>query len=760
MQRRVCALVLGMHRSGTSCVAGALAQLGFAPPAQLIGANPANPKGHWEATPVARFNDRILEFAGSDWRDWAELNLNWHNSPYHDRFVEEGVTILNDMFGDAPMIVLKDPRICRLTDVWRDILRREGFSTITFMPLRHPAEVSASLAVRNQINPTQAQFLWLRYMLDAERETRRTRRFMFRYVDFVCDWRGMLDRARSRADAIFPRLNDTTAATVDTFVDQALYRNRLNDDGHALLHPLVAEAYAIFSAWSDGDENPGDYERLDEIEVAFTALGRRVRPIFAAFDNIQTQLDTLGASASRQKCRVDEVLTHLVTSNAANGNATTDLQAVFVTQSTDLNGLITAVSALSERLLDSEHGLLGEFAGLIADDVGSARDFSATRNALTTAENENSQLRDEVGALRNHAELLQAEVESQTSAALAIQHAQQQSEAEAAMFVQQATATIGDLEVRVSVLASELEQKRAETDQIYAERDALQDQVAGLEAELASAAEREREYQANLDRTSGEFLHALDDVVAISHLLRNAEQANVKLAAENQSRKDAAQQMQAQERKIQSLQSQIEVLREQLEIKVQERRALRTKKEQADEKLIKLRAEHAQLQATSTDLKEALAESKAKMASLSEQLARKVAGKTEADRKLHKLRHRQDALIAQNSENESKRKAAEQKARTDHLNIAHAASILERMASEKLSFPRPSHRSDALAKLPGTPLWRWKRFCTKLAAQGAFDPNAYLLLNPDVAASGVDPLVHYLTKGQAERRPIYPHKNA
>ena len=43
-------LVLGMHRSGTSSVAGALIRLGGAAPLNLMPPTEDNPKGYWEST--------------------------------------------------------------------------------------------------------------------------------------------------------------------------------------------------------------------------------------------------------------------------------------------------------------------------------------------------------------------------------------------------------------------------------------------------------------------------------------------------------------------------------------------------------------------------------------------------------------------------------------------------------------------------------------------------------------------------------------
>lgn len=49
--------------------------------------------------------------------------------------------------------------------------------------------------------------------------------------------------------------------------------------------------------------------------------------------------------------------------------------------------------------------------------------------------------------------------------------------------------------------------------------------------------------------------------------------------------------------------------------------------------------------------------------------------------------------------------------------------------------------------------WQSKRMHSLLKQRGLFDTDAYLRLNPDVAAGDIDPLIHYLLHGLGEGRP-------
>ena len=69
-------LVLGMHRSGTSAVAGALRLLGATPPKHVLPAAPDNPSGFWEAMSILGANDWILSKGGAAWYDCLRFDAN------------------------------------------------------------------------------------------------------------------------------------------------------------------------------------------------------------------------------------------------------------------------------------------------------------------------------------------------------------------------------------------------------------------------------------------------------------------------------------------------------------------------------------------------------------------------------------------------------------------------------------------------------------------------------------------------------------
>jgi hypothetical protein len=62
-----CVLVLGMHRSGTSAIAGSLGFLGYETSKNLMAPTKYNAKGYFENMSIFALNERILEAGGARW---------------------------------------------------------------------------------------------------------------------------------------------------------------------------------------------------------------------------------------------------------------------------------------------------------------------------------------------------------------------------------------------------------------------------------------------------------------------------------------------------------------------------------------------------------------------------------------------------------------------------------------------------------------------------------------------------------------------
>ena len=250
-------VVLGMHRSGTSSVAGALTLLGAAAPRTLMAPAADNPRGFWESHVVMVLDDVLLAEAGSSWSDWRRLLRTPDPAAARDRIVRA----LADEFGDAGTIVLKDPRMCRLFPAWRGAMEQAGYRPLIITPLRHPSEVAASLVARNPISREQGLRLWLRHVLDAEATSRGLPRHFMLWSSFMADWRAEVALINARlGTALAPAAGDDGAG-IDAFLTPDLHRQR----DEAPTPALVAQAWSVLGDLARHGEHPDLHAALDAL---------------------------------------------------------------------------------------------------------------------------------------------------------------------------------------------------------------------------------------------------------------------------------------------------------------------------------------------------------------------------------------------------------------------------------------------------------------------------------------------------------------
>ena len=263
MSGKTALVVLGMHRSGTSSVAGALALLGARAPQTLMRPAQDNPKGFWESEVLAELNDRLLAAGGSAWSDWRRFDLA-SVADALPAFRAEAADKLAAEFGGADLIVLKDPRICRLFAFWRGVLEDSGYRVVVVSPLRAPAEVAASLMARNAMSRSHALRLWLRHVSDAERASRNQPRLFLAWSDFIADWRRQVDRMSRDLGVVFDRTPDAQAQVDDFLSAELKHQNAAEGvpDAVRRTHQLL-----LLTA-RDGD-HPDLQRDLDGLRQAF-----------------------------------------------------------------------------------------------------------------------------------------------------------------------------------------------------------------------------------------------------------------------------------------------------------------------------------------------------------------------------------------------------------------------------------------------------------------------------------------------------------
>lgn len=187
--RPVALFVLGMHRSGTSSLTRVLSLCGGTLPAGLSGADSSNPLGYWEPRRAIHLNEVMLHRHGSIWFD-PSLRLQEPDAFDADEKAACIAKIRSYLatLPDAPFVVIKEPRITMLADMWFEAARLAGYDIATAVAVRHPQEVIASVVARDRASPELAAALWLKYNLLAERATRALPRVFVEYFNLLEDW--------------------------------------------------------------------------------------------------------------------------------------------------------------------------------------------------------------------------------------------------------------------------------------------------------------------------------------------------------------------------------------------------------------------------------------------------------------------------------------------------------------------------------------------------------------------------------------------
>jgi hypothetical protein len=269
-------IVLGMHRSGTSALAGALAMAGARLPARLMPAQIDNPSGFFEPEKIVALHDRLLSAAGISWQSLQPVADEWLSTAEARAYVDELVTAVRQDYDDATLFVIKDPRMCRLMPLWRTVLERLGTRASFVIPIRHPLEVARSLATREnkRFSLRYGCLLWLAHMLDAERESRSSPRVFVHYDRLLDDPVRVVEDIISKVTGRRPALAGAMATAVRSFVDPHLrhhYAQMEELRSHSALYRWLGSAYGALGALVHYPHDRAAQASLDAIGDSFAS---------------------------------------------------------------------------------------------------------------------------------------------------------------------------------------------------------------------------------------------------------------------------------------------------------------------------------------------------------------------------------------------------------------------------------------------------------------------------------------------------------
>jgi hypothetical protein len=211
-------LVLGMDRSGTSLMTYIIHRLGAALPSDLVGASRGNPSGHWEPRRLVMLNHAILGRFQRCWNDPRPLPPSWFRSPAALNAVRHIATEIEQGYGDAPLLVIKDPRLCQLLPLYLEALASLRIQPLALLQVRPANEVAQSLTDRDGMPAGLSHLLWLRAITDAELYSRHLPRVWVTFAQVSSGWRDVVNRIADQLHLQWPVPPLAAADSIEHFV--------------------------------------------------------------------------------------------------------------------------------------------------------------------------------------------------------------------------------------------------------------------------------------------------------------------------------------------------------------------------------------------------------------------------------------------------------------------------------------------------------------------------------------------------------------
>lgn len=182
-------VVLGMYRSGTSCVARCVHELGayFGPESEHFPADEFNKGGYFEILEMMKLNRKALAFFGMQHFRIEPIPEDWQELPGANLLAEDLASILVKFFDRQDRWGWKEPQASVLLPVYRHVFATLNLEPTYVICVRSPLDVFGSQVTHSHL-PAIGEAgvgLWLQYTLTALRESKGARRIVIPYEDFL-----------------------------------------------------------------------------------------------------------------------------------------------------------------------------------------------------------------------------------------------------------------------------------------------------------------------------------------------------------------------------------------------------------------------------------------------------------------------------------------------------------------------------------------------------------------------------------------------
>jgi glycosyltransferase involved in cell wall biosynthesis len=282
--------LLGMHRSGTSLIANAVAVLGASLGNNLLPSKEDNPSGFWENEAIVGLNDRLLAATHSSWYHIASPKSTLIEHETLADLRNEARAILSSEFPGGTMWAFKDPRAIRLWWFWREVLSDLHREERNILIVRHPLSVAQSLSTRNKFTIKHGLLLWLSHYLADWQSYGNT---LYAAIDYDRFLRAPDNQLARIANIIGISISDNMLRDITDGIVRPQLRHHFLDEVEITsddpLIALVMRCYHAIIAYAEGG-------RADAFSDAMVALSHE----FHQMDSILEELDEIRESATTE----------------------------------------------------------------------------------------------------------------------------------------------------------------------------------------------------------------------------------------------------------------------------------------------------------------------------------------------------------------------------------------------------------------------------------------------------------------------------
>jgi hypothetical protein len=223
---------------------------------------------------LLEINEEILCTLGRSWHDPRPIPSNWFRSKAAYTFQERISAEIASCYGDAPLILIKEPRICRLAPLYLDALDVLGIEPLVILLIRYPAEAIRSIQERDGGDLETHEIRWLRHLVESEEASRGCARVWISFEQLLANWEATVQSIADGLAVVWPNPLEKVAGYVQDILRPRHRHHRIADDPASLrLSPLTIRVWQAAQRGLDGDETAAR-ALLDDIRTTIAELDR------------------------------------------------------------------------------------------------------------------------------------------------------------------------------------------------------------------------------------------------------------------------------------------------------------------------------------------------------------------------------------------------------------------------------------------------------------------------------------------------------